>query len=459
MAIKKAKKYNLKKYAIIGGVVLIAIGAGSGAYIYNQNNTPEEKDSISTSTTLSSDSVSSDSLDNDGGSVEKSYTFTEMKSSYEYPDNAELNGIIDKIKGVSFESTDGYFYNYEIEDMISEELEYIKSNSGTYKFKMDNTSYDWYKNKEVDCNILYDKIIQNSKDKNIDINDGQEIVTRKFAENLQDCMNYIRQKNPNYDFTIPLYNINNLTVTNITDTDYASFYDYTKNNFEIDYDNVGNAADYNIVFQLFQVLENQSVANSDIYITSFNMDASNTSATPIFWDFIIQSFSEKYTGDYFGGEAANYMDETNKIELIAEATGSSYETINRLFLTSDQEGLIKLFEKEMQDSTMVFTILELLDISCGYGSVPDGCDEVSFRSNAGAKARLLLLENYYIKMAKQIIVDNQSFDNLEDKMLEKKQTILNGRYDNYYMNSETEEQLYNAINGLDEIIFNMKYSK
>lgn len=470
MALKKPKKYRIVKKVIIAGLITAIMGGSAyGISVAVKNNSNDETLSLTTtesSTSNSYDEYENSSIANDDYGVETdeekniSYDFTQMKSYYEYQDNEELNALIDQIKKVEFEASDVDFKNYDIVGLTSNELSILKDKAKTYNFKLDKTSYDWYKNGVIDSNKLYDKIISNSKEKGMEITDGLKIITNNFTDNLQGCMNYLKEKEPSYDFTIPLYNINKITVEDIADKDYIAFYDYTKNNFEVDYLYTKNTSllDYGIIFQTFELLENQSISNGEVYITSFNMDASNTQASPIFWDFIIQRFSEDYTQDYRNIPTSNYQDEEAKMEMIVAATGVSYDEFNNLFLKSDQKGLVQAFEPELQDSETVFSIFEGSDIACGYGVIPDGCDEETFRNNASAYSKSTLLKNFYIKMLKEVYVNGKSVDEAENEILEVKKIILNDRYSPYNMDEETKAALDDFVAKLDNIFYGLKYS-
>lgn len=425
--ISRGKTFKIVRNLIIGGTIIAIIGTVT--YHLGKNSGNNEEQSTSIGATMPDVTNGNDFIDD--ATMDSS---TKLEN-----DNEELKSIIDQILKVEFQPTDTYFQNYDIKSSVSDELNAL-NNANASETNSEETSYDWYQNGIIDSDKLYEKIIANSKASGIEITTNVEEITKDITKEIQGCLDYVKQKAPNYDSKASLKNIDTLKIDDVADEDYMSNYDSKKNLIEIDvqYTQEKNLFEYNIPYALFKALVKQG--------------------DEVYWNFISQRFNEDLIMDYENRNIDNYKDEGYKVEMLAAATGKSYEEFNKYYLESDINSIIGAFEPEMPKE-YVLSILKALDIACGYGDIPAGCDETKFRNNASAYAKAGLLDTCYIMKMKEVYKDGKSIDDAQNEIIEVTKKVLNDKYSPLSMDDQTKAELDKCSDQLNKISYGVKYSK
>ena len=419
------KNYVLIKIPAIAIVISGIIGTVYGVSKLIDNHNEKEPTSIVT--------TAPDISNNDSFVEESTTDFNNIT------DETELKNLIDQILAVEFQPTDTYFQNYDTVNSVSDELNAL--NKTDEAETSEEVSYDWYKNGVIDSDKLYEKIISNSKASGIKITTNVEEITKAFTKEVQGCLDYIKNKAPNYNSKTPLKNIDTITIDDASsDKTYMANYYPNQNHIEIDYlySIDKNLLTYNILYTTFQALENQN--------------------NNLLFDIFTQRFTEDSIMDYGNTNVDNYKDDGYKVEMLAAATGKTYEELSEFYLESNIKSIIDAFEPEIPDEEVLLT-LKFLDLACGHGNIPSGCNKTAFLNNASAKAKMGLLKNIYIREIKDVLKDGKSIDDAKNEITEFKKKILNDKYSPLSMDSQTEEQLEKNIYELDTIFFDMKYSK
>ncbi len=427
LGISNSKTFKVARNLIIGGTIVAIIGTAT--YQLGKNSANNEEQSTSIVSTTTDVTNSNDFIDD-----------STMDSTTKLQNDDELKSIIDQILKVEFQPTDTYFQNYDIKNSISDELNAL-NNTNASETNLEETSYDWYQNGIIDSDKLYEKIIANSKASGIEITTNVEEITKVITKEIQGCLDYVKQKVPNYDSKASLKNIDTLKIDDVADKDYMSNYDSKKNLIEIDLQysqQEKNLLEYNISYALFQALVKQG--------------------DEVYWNFISQRFNEDLIMDYENRNIDNYKDEGYKVEMLAAATGKSYEEFNKYYLESDVNSIIGAFEPEMPKE-YVLSILKALDIACGYGDIPAGCDEIKFKNDASAYAKVGLLDNYYIMKMKEVYKDGKPIDDAQNEIIEVTKKVLNDKYSPLSMDDQTKAELDKCSDQLNKISYGVKYSK
>ncbi len=412
-------------------VVVIAGVIGGSAYGISKavNNKEEEPQTSSIVTTAPYVTNDNDFIDD---------STTEPSTELENEDE-ELKSIIDQIMKVEFQPTDTYFQNYDITGSVSDELNAL-NNADTPETNSDETSYDWYQNGIIDSDKLYEKIIANSKNSGIEITTNVEEITKAFTKKAQGWLDYIKKAAPNYDVGTGLKNIDTLSIKDTPDSNYMSYYYPIENKMEVDYsysiDN--NLLPYSLDFCIVQVCTNKNG----------NLD----------WDFMTCAFAESAIEDYGDiDEAVNYKDEDEKIEMLATALDISYDDMKKAFLESDVKSTItNAIEPELKDKVPL--VLELMDIACGGGDIPAGCDEKLYRSYCEGNYKTILIKNVEINEARKRFSTDKSIEEIENERIERRKKVINNKYSKFDMDSKMKEELDNKIKELDHIFYKNKYN-
>lgn len=459
MKIEKYKKYKLQrkkrfKKIMIGTSITLLIAAGVFIPTISAMNQLENgyDNEINQDKTYE---------DEDLTIFDKPDFFANSKSYYEYPDNAELNSVIDEIKDINYQTNNEYFDYYNIYEVPQREILELRADTDViFDENIGENTYDWYVGGKVNSEKLYNKILSNTKNKGIDVNQNVEEIIKSFCNNLQSCIDLIKSKKADYYFDAALKNIDELSISGFDDDIYMGFYDYSTNLLQSDYNYTKeqNIFDYNIIHETMHVLSNKTLSGGNYYANGFNIEDMSTSESPLFLDFITERIVDEYACELCPNKIVEYDMEKYYIDSVCNSTGINYGYVQNSYLDSDLNQIIDAFEPEFRDFNWVYATLDGLDLACGYGYIPDGCDANKFKTDVCFNSKVNLLKNGYVRIIKDMVNNKITYDKAKSEILKLKQKIL---VDKYYSNNVENEQieLNNCIERLDNIFYRLQYSK
>lgn len=381
--------------------------------------------------------------------------FGNRKAYYEYSELEDLNNIIDEIKSVNYITENDFFNEFDIYNSSSREISAITSINDYYEIKSTNyaINYDWYVNGEVDSNLLYKRLVENTVSKGIKMDESLVDATKKISEEFKRNVRKIKQQYNDFDFSVAFYNMNNLIVTNCYDDFYISYYETSENEISVNFNNINDE----MIFRLYMNHEtihattNKVVGGNRIYMTGISLDRLDTIDSPFSLDFLNEYCTQKMACENLScPELMGYYEETEKMNLINYSTNNDDEYFLNCYINSDQNKLIDSFQSELQNVNYAYSTLYAFDLACGYGNFPEGCDIDEFKKDCFDYGRLNLVKNAYVRIIKDysigMITKDEAFEKIEQIKFD---------FDNLefrYNSNESNSSYYELVNKLDSIV-------
>ena len=370
------------------------------------------------------------------------------KETYEYPDMDDLNSIIDQIKSIKYISSYDEFNEYDVYSKPMIEANNILSTNYTVDYDKYPINYDWYKNGVVDENALYNKIINNIKNEQIDNNHYIDKIAKEVSVTLKYNINLIKKVNPDFKFNLAFYNLNNLVVNTTTQDDCAAFYAPGSNTLcvNINYIDGFDSFKNTISHELFHLIFNSCLECDPFYFSGCGIDDTTTLENPLATDFLTELTAENFSYAAFNEEpSCLYDEEREKLNYICLCTGKDKKYYESCVVNADIKGIINSFEPEFRSVNYVYSILSSFDNSCGYGYFDENWDYTLFQSSSFNFAMFGLLKNAYVKIIKDVKLGKINKEEADYKINKLKSDM------NF---SDADDNYLKCVNELDNIYEN-----
>ena len=445
MKIKKSDKYNSIQNISTKKLVALMLAT----------TFPLTQAACSNNSTEYEDIYASDGVYNyvDGDSNTNIF-FANRTSYYEY-DDSKLSEIINDIKNIDYDSNNSYFNNFNIYNMPKDEMYEISYRAQLNSFNPSNYTfeYDWFINGEIVEDILYEKIINNTINKNIKIDEELRNAARKIVQEASRNVKYFKENIPNFNFNIAFYNLNNLFVSKNEIFGCISYYESTENVISTNFNYINDDIGFSVTesHEVLHLFLNKSVGGNIICESGASIDLldnDNSSLAICFMEeYFVQNIACKNLNRL---DLNDYVEEKEKINLLCYATNKNENYFEENFICSNQNAFISSFEEELQDFKYVYSTLYALDLSCGYGKFPDDCNTDFFRKECFDFARFNLIKNAYIRIIKDYYLGSITKEDMYVELYNIKMIFNNVEYN--YGSTQTNSNYNKLVEKLDSTV-------
>lgn len=408
-----------KPISLLLVIVLIISLASCSTNPNNDENVgkPDVTDVISEEiSTLFGEKTTDNTNDNDSTEKqqlsEKATTEKHNGISQESTKNdAVLKKSIKAIIGFEYKGYREDFIDFDIFSKPEKELELIYNcdYADSCDSKLYPIDYDWYKNGVVDEDLLYERIVQNNRSEGILMTSDCKRIARMISQVAQDNIDYLKNKFPSFNFNIPLYHLDTVTVNTSDEEWYYSLYVYDFNRILVNFTDINTEKFFRstVSHELFHLLNRGQTGLDNVYIAGSSVDSLETSENPLECNFINEYFVEEASYAAFGEKQNiySYNREEHLIRFLALSTDTSFDDFETVAFGMNKSMIYDSFEKEVRNPNFVYSTLYALDISCHYSTgVIDtyGYDYFTFKDDCEIYATFNVMKNLYIRLLKEI---------------------------------------------------------
>lgn len=370
---------------------------------------------------------------------EQNYDFLRKKPSYEF-DDSELNRKIDLIKETNYKTHNKEFNEYNISNIIKEELITILDKDFSLKEIDNEIDYAWYSNGKVNSKLLSEVLIENTKAAGIAVNNNTLLSANAISKNLEAYLNTLKSLGINYNEKNLLDKINSLYFDTTNDNNvYASF---INGGISVNYETSNTSNDIfvsKILHETGHAILNCNTKSELINKVGISIQNNDNSYNTLEFTFI-----EEFTVDDLASKTilskrtSDYNEELEKITMISKSTGYSIEEIEKRFFEGDILKFMNMFESEVRDYYKIASIMHAIDLSCSCGQANDkGFSNVKrFKNDCDSYARCELFKNGCIRILKQ-------GDNIEEKINDLYTNLSMNKFVSYDRNSKSNKKFNN----------------
>ena len=415
----------MKKYTIIKRITAFVLAASTAVAFSSCTKQGGKKDSAAAATTA----VSTTQADDVFRLKDKINILLAAQEHYEYPDSKELCDIADSIKSIKYISYNKDFDNYDIYLTPEAELKEISVTEYIYRYEDYPINYEWYKNGVIDKEVLYNKIVQNDRSADINIDEKIDRAIKCVTDVAEGNINLLKKKNPKFKFNLALYNLNTLTVDYSDQSGCNAFYTPADNAMymcpptdDFSYEELKPTVSH----ELFHMMFNACLSNYDcIYISGCSLDDTTFSGNPLTADFLYELTTEDFSLEVCGDiPYITYFIERQRLDLLSVCTGKDNDYFKNCVTDMGVEKLLNSFEPEFRSANYVYSVLYALDMSCGYNKIFDDEEEMeAFESAASNYAYIGLLKNAYLRLIKSVKTNKLTKNEADSKLKKITDTI------------------------------------
>lgn len=341
--------------------------------------------------------------------------FTTKKYKYDSPENGKTDKMLKKaIKAIMDFKYKGYhedFIDFDIYSKPEKELELIYNTD--YKHTCDPElypiNYAWYNNGVVDEDLLYKRIVQNNRNEGILMTADCKRIAKMLAQVAQNNIDYLKENQPSFNFNIPLYHLDTVTVNTSTEDWYYSLYVFDFNRILVNFTDI-HSEDFfrsTVSHELFHLFSRGEVGMKKIFLAGSSIDSLDTHENPLEQNFINEYFVETASYSAFGEvpRVHSYERERCIIELISRSTDTDFDDFESVAFGTDKSMIYYAFEEEFRNPNFVYSTLYAYDLSCQYNmGVVDiyDYDYYVFKDDHEIYATFNVMKNLYVRLLKEI---------------------------------------------------------
>lgn len=404
---KKCYEYNkLKRLIASSLLVLMPFTVGAS-----------EKD------TKYDDSLNINYVDSSLEQNSKKKLFDNIENSYYEIEDRELNDAINQIIQLNYISGNKNFDVNHVYNMPTNVLKSLNEHDSLNNINSNYypINYNWYDGK-INSNLLYERIIENQKNSKLPVGENEKAIARLIAVNYQSCIDYILNIDPNYDFRIPFYNINNIKVECFNNDNLYANYKDGKIGVNVSYLN-DEIVTKCIRHELFHELLNNSTLDSDVVIYGASIDDLYSKETPFTITFMSEKYADLFAQDslYNNLRYNEYGYEQECIDNLCLSTNKTSKYYQNCFVKADISGIINSFEEELREINFVYSTLSCLNSSCGYDYFKDEVDKDIYMQESSCYASVNLMKNFFIRNIKELYKGNISIEEYKKNINELQQ--------------------------------------
>ena len=315
------------------------------------------------------------------------------------------------------------FLEYGLATQPEKELELIYNTDYYHATNPDlyPIDYDWYQDGVVNEDLLYKRIIKNTIADGTLITSNCNRVAKMVAYVAQYNIDYIKERHPTFNFNIPLYLLDTVTVDTSTEDWYYSLYVFDYNEILVNFSHIESENFFRstVSHEVFHLLTNGSVG-MDIFLSGSGVDSFDSNERPLEQNFINEYFVERASYNAFGEPILrnSYNYEKKHIELICLSTDTDFEDYESVAFGTDKDFIYYSFEEEVRNPDFVYSTLCGFDLGCFYGYFPDDVDVFDLKSDCHMYSFTNLFKNLCIRLLKEIeageITFAQAYEQLKD---------------------------------------------
>ena len=322
--------------------------------------------------------------------------------------SAYLKKAIAALMAVEYNGYSRDFINFDIYNQPEREIALIGSTDYT---DITNPSlypidYNWYKNGVVDENLLYERIVENNTKANIRMTSDCKRIAKMIAYVAQYNINYLKKKVPSFNFNIPLYHLDNVTVNTSDENWYYSLYVYDFNRILVNLENIKTEEFFRstISHEVFHLFARGQIGLEELYIAGSGYDTLKTEERPLEQNFINEWFVENASYAAFGDKMDEnlYAYEKELIQLLCISTGKDIFDLEAPSFGVGNDYIYYSFEKEVRTPNFVYSTLCAYDCAADYAYKPENVNDSDFKSDCEIYGTINLLKNMYIRLLKEI---------------------------------------------------------
>lgn len=455
-------KFKLKSITAIflAVIIVFSLGACSG----NEPETPPP-DSTEISTEAVVENTSAEEGKNEEKTTEETTEEAEIQKEtttkqhyYVEPDSqkseSDLKKAINAIMQVEFEGTYEPFISYDIYSKPETELEYIYTTDYADSCNPDlyPIDYNWYNNGIVDEDLLYQKIILNTRKGGIRLTEDCRRIAEMVAYVAQYNIDYMMENHPSFNFNIPLYHLDTVSVDTSDEEWYYSLYVYDTNRILVNFTDIDSEEFFRstVSHEVFHLMNRGEVGLDKVYLAGSSVDSLETEDRPFEQNFINEWYVDTASYKAFGEEPSpySYAEEKRVIDLLCAATDKDLKYFEEVAFGIKKDNIYYAFEEELRNPNYVYSTLYAFDFSCFYyGNIIsiNDFDYFEFIFDAEEYAVLNVMKNAYIRLLKEIYAGKTDYWDANAELKEMYDISDDLGHNHVYESAQREE--------LDKIFF------
>lgn len=327
------------------------------------------------------------------------------------------------------------FIKFDIYNQPERELELIY-NTDYYDLcdpSLYPIDYNWYKDGVVNEDLLYERIVKNNSKAGILMTPDCKRIAKMVAYVAQYNIDYLKETLPSFNFNIPLYHLNTVTVDTSNEEWYYGLYVYDTNRILVNFTDIDTEKFFrsNVSHELFHLFARGQVGLDKFYLAGSSVDTLETSERPLEQNFLNEWFVNRASYVAFGEEPNKYFYdiEQQKIELICLSTDRDIYDFEALAFGVDKSLMYYAFEEELRNPNFVYSTLCGYDVACYYGFLPEDVDLYMLKCDCEIYATINVLKNAYIRLLKEISSDEITYQEACKEIDAMKTLLQNFDYD------------------------------
>lgn len=409
--------YKFKSFfAVVLTVVLalsfVSCSSPKKTVIDSVNPTEETRETLTEAITAAENETAS-SLNEDNNITEKTIQKdkTTQKAFVETntrKNKANLKEAIEAIIAYEYNGYNEDFIEFDIYNQPERELELIYNTD--YFDSCDSSrypiDYNWYENGVVNEDLLYKRIVKNNAKAGIPMTSDCKRIAKMVAHVAQYNIDYLKKVLPSFDFNIPLYHLDTVTVNTSDEYWYYSLYVYDYNRILVNFTDINTEEFFRatVSHEVFHLFARGQVGLDMVYFAGSSVDTLESPERPLEQNFINEWFVDRASYVAFGEEPNKYSYDTEQLmlEAICLSTDSNIYDFEALAFGVDKSLMYYAFEEELRNPNFVYSTLCGYDMACFYGYFPEGVDEFMLKSDCEIYATINVLKNEYVRLLKEI---------------------------------------------------------